>query len=143
MLKGAEIVLTPNASRLDNFRIDQFKVCAAESIVCTAMARYPCSHYQGRSIAPTSAAESAVEAAKEEGICIHIGAFSFPRRRDALEPGFVVRTRQHVADLDLDALAEDLGDLGQPVPVASRTQTDFVFRAENPVLACGYGHAPA
>jgi predicted amidohydrolase len=56
---------------VDDFRIDPFKVRAGENIACTAMANYPGSHgnhYQGRSVAFTSAAELAVEAGKEEDV---------------------------------------------------------------------------
>ncbi len=70
MLKGAEIILMPNACRLDDFRVDQLKVRAGENIVCTAMADCPGSQYEGRSVAFTSAGELAVEAGKEEGISI-------------------------------------------------------------------------
>ncbi len=81
MLKGAEIILTPNACRLDDFRVDQFKVRAGENLCCTAMANYPGEHFEGRSVAFTSEAELAVEAGKEEGIYMATLDVSEVRRR--------------------------------------------------------------
>ena len=39
MLKGAELILTPNCCNLDEFRLEQFKVRAVENIVHVAMAQ--------------------------------------------------------------------------------------------------------
>ncbi len=81
MLKGAEIILTPNACRLDDFRIDQFKVRAGENILCTAMANYAGEGFEGRSVAFTSEAKLAVEAGAEEGIYIAVLDISKVRER--------------------------------------------------------------
>ncbi|MFI7114485.1 carbon-nitrogen hydrolase family protein [Nonomuraea sp. NPDC050227] len=40
MLKGAELILTPNACRLDDIRINQFQARAFENMVAVAMANY-------------------------------------------------------------------------------------------------------
>lgn len=68
MLKGAEIILTPNACGLDENRIDQFKVRAYENVVGVAMANYPGPKYKGRSVAFTPEGECLVEAGRKEGI---------------------------------------------------------------------------
>jgi len=41
MVKGAELILTPNACGLDELRLDQFKIRAWENVVDVAMANYP------------------------------------------------------------------------------------------------------
>jgi predicted amidohydrolase len=51
MLKGAEIILTPNACTLDHTRIDQFKTRAFENMVGVAMANYAAPQQNGHSVA--------------------------------------------------------------------------------------------
>jgi predicted amidohydrolase len=51
MIKGAEIILTPNACQLDTLRLDQFKIRAWENAVGVAMANYPEPTQNGNSIA--------------------------------------------------------------------------------------------
>jgi predicted amidohydrolase len=51
MLKGAEIILTPNACELEDYRISQFKVRAFENMVGVAMANYAVPQENGHSIA--------------------------------------------------------------------------------------------
>jgi len=51
MIKGAEIVLTPNACDLDSLRLDQFKTRAWENAIGLAMANYPKPMLNGHSIA--------------------------------------------------------------------------------------------
>jgi len=70
MLEGAEIILTPNACRLDDNRIDQFKVRAFENVVGVAMANYSGLHYRGRSVAFSPEGECLVEAGFKEGIYV-------------------------------------------------------------------------
>jgi predicted amidohydrolase len=41
MIKGAELILTPNACGLDELRLDQFKIRAWENVVGVAMTNYP------------------------------------------------------------------------------------------------------
>jgi predicted amidohydrolase len=51
MLKGAELILTPNACELDDHRIAQFRTRAFENMVGVAMANYPEPQNNGRSAA--------------------------------------------------------------------------------------------
>ena len=51
MLKGAEIILTPNACTLDDGRIGQFRARAFENMAGVAMANYASPQYNGRSCA--------------------------------------------------------------------------------------------
>jgi len=51
MLKGAEIILTPNACTLDDGRIGQFRARAFENMVGVAMANYASPQFNGRSCA--------------------------------------------------------------------------------------------
>jgi predicted amidohydrolase len=51
MLKGAEIILTPNACRLDDGRIGQFRARAFENMVGVALANYAVPQQNGHSVA--------------------------------------------------------------------------------------------
>lgn len=51
MLKGAELILTPNACDLDDHRIAQFRTRAFENMVGVAMANYAAPQNNGRSVA--------------------------------------------------------------------------------------------
>jgi predicted amidohydrolase len=51
MLQGAELILTPNACRLETHRIGQFKVRAYENMVGVAMANYAAPQENGHSVA--------------------------------------------------------------------------------------------
>ena len=68
MLKGAELILTPNCCHLDDFRLDQFKVRAVENIAHVAMANYPQPYQNGRSVAYSASGECVVQAGKAEGV---------------------------------------------------------------------------
>jgi predicted amidohydrolase len=68
MLKGAEIILTPNACGLDELRLDQFKIRAWENSVGTAMVNYPAPYQNGQSIAFDAEGKCLVKAGTEEGI---------------------------------------------------------------------------
>lgn len=68
MLQGAEIILTPNACRLDRMRLDQFKIRAFENLVGVAMTNYPGSHYEGRSVAYSPDGDCLVQAGSREGV---------------------------------------------------------------------------
>jgi predicted amidohydrolase len=80
MLKGAEIILTPNACRLGDGRIGQFRARADENMVGVAMANYAAPQCNGRSVAfdavsfeePDGDARDTliVEAGENEGIYI-------------------------------------------------------------------------
>jgi predicted amidohydrolase len=51
MLRGAEIILTPNACTLDRHRLDQFKTRAYENMVGVAMTNYAAPQNNGHSVA--------------------------------------------------------------------------------------------
>jgi len=56
MLRGAELILTPNACTLDHHRIDQFKTRAFENMTGVAMTNYAAPRNNGHSIAFDAAA---------------------------------------------------------------------------------------
>ncbi len=68
MLKGAELILTPNACGLDSMRIDQFKTRAFENALAVAMTNYPEPNQNGHSVAFDAKGKLAVEAGEKEGI---------------------------------------------------------------------------
>ncbi len=81
MLKGAEIILTPNACRLDDGRIGQFRARAFENMVGVAMANYAAPQCNGRSVAFDAISYEGpdgeeprdtriVEAGEEEGVYV-------------------------------------------------------------------------
>ncbi len=79
MLKGAELILTPNACELEANRIGQFKARAFENMVGVAMTNYAAPRCNGRSVAFDAVAFDAdkgpvdtliVEADEEEGVCL-------------------------------------------------------------------------
>ncbi len=68
MLKGAEIILTPNACGLEHLRIDQFKSRAFENALGVAMANYAAPQCNGHSVAYDAAGGLLVMAGEGEGI---------------------------------------------------------------------------
>ena len=82
MLKGAELILTPNACVLDDMRLDQFKVRAYENAAVTAIANYPTPHKgcNGHSAAFGAKGNTLVQAGDTEGI--HIASFDIAALRD-------------------------------------------------------------
>ena len=72
MLRGAEIILTPNASTLKELHLDQFKIRAWENSVGVAMANYPLPLYNGHSVAYDAAGQCLVEAGETEGLFMAI-----------------------------------------------------------------------
>jgi predicted amidohydrolase len=68
MLKGAEIILTPNACGLEELRIGQFRSRAFENACGVAMANYAAPDQNGASVAFGPDGEPLVEAADEEGV---------------------------------------------------------------------------
>ena len=88
MLKGAEIILTPNACELEAHRIGQFRARAFENMVGVAMANYAAPQNNGHSIAfdPIAFDERGnardtlvIEAGEEEGV--YLAAFHMDRIR--------------------------------------------------------------
>lgn len=65
MLKGAEIILTPNACTLDEPRLIQFKTRAYENMVGVAMTNYASPQNNGHSIAFDGMAYNADESSRE------------------------------------------------------------------------------
>jgi predicted amidohydrolase len=72
MLKGAEIILTPNCCGLDDIRLQQFRIRAVENLVCVAMANYPRPYQNGHSVAYNSRGECVIMAGEEEGLYMAI-----------------------------------------------------------------------
>ncbi|MCK4329859.1 carbon-nitrogen hydrolase family protein [candidate division WOR-3 bacterium] len=77
MLKGAEIILTPNACRMEQNRLTQFRARAFENMVGLALANYAGSHDGGHSVAYSpiafdkkgnSSNNLLIEAGENEGI---------------------------------------------------------------------------
>lgn len=88
MLKGAEILLTPNSCELEDSRIGQFRARAYENMVGVAMANYPAPQCNGHSVAYDAMAFAhderpldplIVKAGPEEGI--YIADFDLARLR--------------------------------------------------------------
>lgn len=68
MLQGAELVLTPNACKLEELRLAQFRVRAWENVYGVAMANYPSPAHNGRSVAYAASGDELVMARGREGI---------------------------------------------------------------------------
>ncbi|MEQ8667575.1 MAG: carbon-nitrogen hydrolase family protein [Pirellulales bacterium] len=68
MLKGAELILTPNCCGLDDLRLQQFRIRAWENVLGVAMANYPRPYQNGHSVAYNSSGECLVMAGEEEGV---------------------------------------------------------------------------
>lgn len=70
MVKGAELILTPNACRLGDLQINQFQTRAYENAVGVAMANYPQPFQNGHSCAFSANGREILVADAEEGIFI-------------------------------------------------------------------------
>jgi len=88
MIKGAEIILAPNACTLDSNRIGQFRARAFENMVGVAMTNYAAPQNNGHSVAFTGVAYDhdgqsldtlIIEADEEEGI--YLAEFDMDRLR--------------------------------------------------------------
>ena len=88
MLKGAELILTPNACTLEEHRIGQFKARAFENMVGVAMTNYAAPQHNGHSVAfdavtfddKGNAAETLlIQAGRSEGV--YIAEFDVDRIR--------------------------------------------------------------
>ena len=89
MLKGAEIILTPNACGLERHRLEQFRTRAFENMVGLAMANYAAPDCNGHSIAVDGIAFDREERSRdmlilEAGECegIHVATFDLDALRD-------------------------------------------------------------
>ncbi|MCU0917908.1 MAG: hypothetical protein MUC88_25600 [Planctomycetes bacterium] len=81
MLKGAEIILTPNSCTLDDRRQAQFMVRGMENVAGVAMTNYPAPKNNGRSVAYDYRSSQLVEAGPEEGL--FLATFDITRLREA------------------------------------------------------------
>lgn len=87
MLKGAEIILTPNACELEQNRLSQYRARAYENMLGLAMANYPAPQENGMSVAYDGIAfdengsrdMTLVDAGPEEGI--YLAHFNLNRLR--------------------------------------------------------------
>ena len=70
MLKGAELVLTPNACGLDDKRINQFQTRAFENAFGVVMTNYASPAQNGRSCAFDANGDKIIVAGKKEGVFI-------------------------------------------------------------------------
>lgn len=80
MLKGAELILVPNACELEELRLDQFKIRAWENVVDVAMANYPKPSNNGHSVAYDSSGKCRVIADEQEGL--HLASFDLAGLRE-------------------------------------------------------------
>lgn len=80
MVKGAELILTPNACGLEELRLDQFKIRAWENVVGVAMTNYPKPVNNGHSVAYNASGACLVLADEEEGI--HMATFDMNHIRE-------------------------------------------------------------
>lgn len=70
MLKGAELVLTPNACNLEKKRINQFQTRAVENAMAVAMANYSAPSQNGHSCAFDANGDRILVAGEKEGVFI-------------------------------------------------------------------------
>ena len=68
MLKGAEIILTPNACGLDDKRIHQFQTRAFENALAVVMTNYAAPSHNGHSCAFDANGDEIIVAGEKEGI---------------------------------------------------------------------------
>ncbi len=80
MLKGAEIILTPNACELEDLRISQFKTRAYENSLGVAMTNYASPQNNGHSAAFDADGSLIVEAGKSEGL--YMAQFDIDKMRE-------------------------------------------------------------
>ena len=94
MLKGAELILTPNACNLGMHRIGQFRARAYENMVGVAMTNYAAPQNNGHSVAfdgvafgedGNTANDLVIEAGEREGI--YMAEFDMDRIRAYRERG--------------------------------------------------------
>ena len=124
MVKGAELILTPNACGLDELRLDQFKIRAWENVVGVAMANYPRSTHNGHSVAYAANGECLVLADEKEGI--YMATFdldSIRERRGRSIHGNAYRRPHRYGDLlktERDEVWQRIDGNGKPYDPAVR-----------------------
>ncbi len=124
MLKGAELVLTPNCCGLDDLRLQQFRIRAFENQFGVAMANYPKPYKNGHSVAYDAGGDCLVEAGEAEGI--YYAAFDMEdirKRRRRTIWGNAYR-RPHRYDLlisgEKDEVWNRIDGIGQPYDASKR-----------------------
>jgi predicted amidohydrolase len=70
MLKGAEIILTPNACTLDRLRLGQFQTRAFENMVGVAMTNYAAPQCNGHSVAYDAVAFAEIDAPAQNTLLV-------------------------------------------------------------------------
>ena len=73
MLHGAELILTPNACRLDAHRLSQFKTRAYENMVGVAMTNYAAPQNNGHSVAYDAVAYPVIDGEARDTLIIEAG----------------------------------------------------------------------
>ena len=73
MLNGAELILTPNACRLDAHRLSQFKTRAYENMVGVAMTNYAAPQNNGHSVAYDAVAYPIIDGEPRDTLIIEAG----------------------------------------------------------------------
>jgi N-carbamoylputrescine amidase len=73
MLRGAELILTPNACTLDEPRLSQFRTRAFENMVGVAMTNYAAPQNNGHSVAFDAVAYPVVDGAARDTLIIEAG----------------------------------------------------------------------
>ena len=73
MLKGAELILTPNACGLDSHRIAQFRTRAFENMVGVAMTNYAAPQNNGHSVAFDAVAYPVIDGEARDTLIIEAG----------------------------------------------------------------------
>lgn len=73
MLKGAELILAPNACTLDDGRIGQFRARAFENMTGVAMANYAAPQHNGRSIAFDAVSFDEIDGEARDTLIIEAG----------------------------------------------------------------------
>ena len=82
MLKGAEVILIPNACTIESFRLDQLKIRSWENAVVTVMTNYSAPK-NGRSAAYNANGEKIIIAPEYEGV--YMAEVSLPLIRETRE----------------------------------------------------------
>lgn len=73
MLRGAELILTPNACPLDSHRLMQFRTRALENMVGVAMANYAAPEQNGHSIAVDPVAYPEIDGGPRDTLIVEAG----------------------------------------------------------------------
>ncbi|HOD48869.1 MAG TPA: carbon-nitrogen hydrolase family protein [Candidatus Hydrogenedentes bacterium] len=124
MLNGAEIILTPNCCKLDDMRLQQFRIRAVENAVGVAMTNYPAPHMNGQSVAYDAAGEVVVHAGASEGLYLAPFDLDAIREKRAKTIWGNAYRRPHrygrITDTDKEEIFERIDGMGNPYNAAER-----------------------